>query len=143
MICKGQVMPPPTPKNSFLFYPKIHLIVCIYQNKLKRYETFTLLILWTIEIKKYAKYISVYIKVKIVEISKYDLSYMRYYIVITVRELTLNDLKWKSYRLQSFTSHHSLQFWYKVWLHPRSYEKVMNFFCVEPFVGAGDAIIRS
>ena len=42
-----------------------------------------------IEIKKYAKYISVYIKVKIVKISKYDLSYMRYYIVIAIRELIL------------------------------------------------------
>ena len=40
-------------------------------------------------IKKYAKYISVYIKVKIVEISKYDLSYTRYYIVITIRELVV------------------------------------------------------
>ena len=39
--------------------------------------------------KKYAKYISVYINVKIVEISKYDLSYMRYYIVIAIRELIL------------------------------------------------------
>ena len=39
--------------------------------------------------KKYTKYISVYIKVKIVEISKYDLSYMRYYIVIAIRELIL------------------------------------------------------
>ena len=28
-----------------------------------------------------------YIKVKIVETSKYDLSYMRYYIVIAIREL--------------------------------------------------------
>ena len=40
-------------------------------------------------IKKYAKYISVYIKVKIVEISKYYLSYMRYYIVIAIRELVI------------------------------------------------------
>ena len=39
-----------------------------------------------INIKKCAKYISVYIKVKIVETSKYDLSYMRYYIVIAIRE---------------------------------------------------------
>ena len=30
-----------------------------------------------------------YIKVKIVETSKYDLSYMRYYIVIAIRELIL------------------------------------------------------
>ena len=36
--------------------------------------------------KKYAKYISFYVKVMIVEISKYDLSYMRYYIVIAIRE---------------------------------------------------------
>ena len=39
-----------------------------------------------------------YIKVKIVETLKYDLSYMRYYIVIAIRELIiifglLNDLK--------------------------------------------------
>ena len=40
-------------------------------------------------IKKYTKYISVYIKVKIMEISKYDLSYMRYYIVIAIRELII------------------------------------------------------
>ena len=37
--------------------------------------------------KKYTKYILVYIKVKIVETSKYDLTYMRYYIVIAIREL--------------------------------------------------------
>ena len=30
-----------------------------------------------------------YIKVKIVETSKYDLSYMRYYIVIATRELII------------------------------------------------------
>ena len=34
--------------------------------------------------KKYAKYISVYIKVKIVKTSKYDLSYMKYYIGIAI-----------------------------------------------------------
>ena len=39
--------------------------------------------------KKYAKYISVYIKIKIVKTSKYNLSYMRYYIVIAIRELIL------------------------------------------------------
>ena len=39
--------------------------------------------------KKYVKYILVYIKVKIVEASKYDLSYMRYYIVIAIRELII------------------------------------------------------
>ena len=39
--------------------------------------------------KKYAKYISVYIKIKIVEASKYDLSYMRYYIVIAIREFIM------------------------------------------------------
>ena len=38
---------------------------------------------------KYAMYISVCIKVKIVETSKYDLSYMRYYIVIAIRELII------------------------------------------------------
>ena len=31
----------------------------------------------------------VYIKVKIEETSKYDLSYMRYYIVIAIRDLTI------------------------------------------------------
>ena len=40
-------------------------------------------------IKQYTKYISVYIKVNIVESSKYDLSYMRYYIVIPMRELII------------------------------------------------------
>ena len=40
--------------------------------------------------KIYAKYISVYIKVKIVEISKYDLSNIIYSIVINIRELIMN-----------------------------------------------------
>ena len=42
-------------------------------------------------IKKYAKDILVYIKVKIVDTSKYDLNYMRYYIVIVIaiRELVI------------------------------------------------------
>ena len=35
------------------------------------------------------KYISVYIKIKIVKNSKYDLSYMRYYIVIAIREIII------------------------------------------------------
>jgi len=39
--------------------------------------------------KKYANYISVYIKVKIVETLKYGFSYMRYYIVIAIRELII------------------------------------------------------
>ena len=39
--------------------------------------------------KKYVKYISVYIKVKIMKTSKYDLSYMRYYIVIAIREFLI------------------------------------------------------
>ena len=48
--------------------------------------------------KKICKYISVYIKVKIMETSKYDLSYMRYCIVKAIREFIiifgpLNDLK--------------------------------------------------
>jgi hypothetical protein len=34
--------------------------------------------------EKYAKYISVYINIKIVEILKYDLGCMRYYIVIAI-----------------------------------------------------------
>ena len=42
-----------------------------------------------LNIKKYENYILVYIKVNIVETSKYDLSYMRYYIVIAFRELIL------------------------------------------------------
>ena len=39
--------------------------------------------------KKYVKYILVYIKVKIVKTSKYDLSYKRYYIVIALRKLII------------------------------------------------------
>ena len=39
--------------------------------------------------KKYTKNISVYIKVKNVETSKYDLSYMRYYTFIAIRELII------------------------------------------------------
>jgi len=46
--------------------------------------------------KIYAKYILVYIKVKIVEISKYHLSYMRYYIAIAIKEFIIIFLisKW-------------------------------------------------
>ena len=40
-----------------------------------------------IVIKKIAKYISVYMKIKIVETLNYDLGYMRYYIVIAIRGL--------------------------------------------------------
>ena len=40
-------------------------------------------------IKKYAKYISVYTKVMIVETSMYNLSYIRYYIVIAIREIII------------------------------------------------------
>jgi hypothetical protein len=48
--------------------------------------------------EKYAKYISVYIKIKIIEISKYDLICMRYYLVIAIYSFIiifglLNDLK--------------------------------------------------
>jgi len=39
--------------------------------------------------KNFAKYISVYINVMIVEILKYDMSYMRYYIVIAIREFII------------------------------------------------------
>ena len=39
--------------------------------------------------KKNTKYISVYIKVKIVKTSKSDMSYIRYYIVIAIRELII------------------------------------------------------
>ena len=39
--------------------------------------------------KKYDMYISVCIKIKVVETSKYDLSYMRYYIVIAIGELII------------------------------------------------------
>ena len=52
--------------------------------------TSTLWLLWTIKTKKYDMYISVCIKVKVVETSKYDLSYMRYYIVIAIGELIIN-----------------------------------------------------
>ena len=39
--------------------------------------------------KKYDNYISVYIKIKIVKITKYDLSYMTYYIVIAIRKIII------------------------------------------------------
>ena len=39
--------------------------------------------------KKYAKYILVYINVKIFETLKYNLSYMRYFIVIAIRKLII------------------------------------------------------
>ena len=38
---------------------------------------------------KYAKYILVYINVKIIETLKYDLSYMTYYIVIAIRKIII------------------------------------------------------
>ena len=41
-------------------------------------------------IKKYANYISMSIKVKIVETSKYYLSYMWYNIVVAIRENVVN-----------------------------------------------------
>ena len=41
------------------------------------------------ETKKYTKYILVYINVRIVETSKYDLSYMRYFIVIAIRKFII------------------------------------------------------
>jgi len=49
----------------------------------------------------------VYIKIKIVKISKCDLSYMRYYIVIAISELIiffgpLNDLKLKKLSTTKF-----------------------------------------
>ena len=57
-------------------------------------------------IKKYAKYISVYIKVKIVEAWKYNLSCMSYYIVVAISRAQLvndlviiNDVKWIIYKL--------------------------------------------
>jgi hypothetical protein len=40
-------------------------------------------------IKEYAKYILVYIKVKIVEISKYDLSCTRHGIIIAIRQVII------------------------------------------------------
>ena len=42
-----------------------------------------------IVINFFAKYISVYMKIKIVETLKYDLGYMRYYIVIAIREFII------------------------------------------------------
>jgi hypothetical protein len=42
----------------------------------------------------------------------------------------------KTCQLQSFRSGWPIQFWYKVCLHPRSYEEVMNFFGTRPFSGA-------
>ena len=39
--------------------------------------------------KKNVNFISVYMKVVIVETSKHDLSYMRYYINITIREVII------------------------------------------------------
>ena len=39
--------------------------------------------------KKYVQYILVYINIKIVETLRYDLSYMKYYIVIAIRELII------------------------------------------------------
>ena len=59
---------PPAPKNIFLFYLKIYLIVYIQKNKLK----FTMFTVNYRNIKQYAKYILVYIKVKILETLKYD-----------------------------------------------------------------------
>ena len=57
---------------------------------------YTIVIVNYKNIKKYAKYISVYINVKIMKTVKYDLSYMRYYIVIAIKELIIISctIKW-------------------------------------------------
>jgi len=47
----------------------------------------------------------VYIKVKIMKTSKYELSYMRYYIVIASRELIINfwTVRWPQMKKLSIT----------------------------------------
>ena len=39
----------------------------------------------------------------------------------------LNDFKWKTFQLQNCRYHQGLQFSYKLYPHPISYEKIMNF----------------
>ena len=62
-----------------------------YSKTNKKFETSTLWLHMAKQIKnkKYDKYISVDINVTIMEISKYDLSYMRYYIVTDIIELMI------------------------------------------------------
>ena len=71
----GRVTPPPA-SNFFLFYPKIHLNHIAKQ--IKKINLYTMVIM-NYRKPKHAKYISLYIDVKIVKTLKYDLSYMRYY----------------------------------------------------------------
>ena len=52
-------------------------------------------------------YFNEYKKVEILEISKYDLNYTRYYTVIAIKELIiifkpLNDLKWRKFSTTKF-----------------------------------------
>ena len=81
-------MPPPASKNIFLFYQKIHLNLSIYSKTNQKKVNDTIVIV-NYKNKKYAKYISMYIKIKIVEILKYGLSYVKYYMVIYIRELII------------------------------------------------------
>ena len=102
-----------------------------------------------------------YIKVKNVETSKYDLSYMRYYIVIAIGELINffgppDDLNEKVINYKVLDLVILYNFDIKLDFIPRSYEKVMNFSygticrdgpCHLPppknaFVGTGEAMTR-
>ena len=92
--------------------------------------------------KKNVKFISVYIKVKIAETSMYDLmSYMRYYIVIAIRELLiifwpLNDLKWNviNYEVLDLIILYNFDTKFDF---IRDHMKSYDFFCVRLFIGAG------
>ena len=80
--------PSPAPKNIFSILSE-NSFNCLYiAKKIKKMRNFYTMVTVNYR-KKYIKYISVYIKVKIVEISKYNLSYMRYYIVKAIRGLII------------------------------------------------------
>ena len=79
-------------------------------------------------------YISVCIKVKVVETSKYDLSYMRYYIVIAIGELINffgppDDLNEKVIYYKVLDLVILYNFDIKFDFNPRSYEKIIIFLC--------------
>ena len=97
--------------------------------------------------KKYANYISVYRKVKIVETLKYDLSYMKYYIDIAIQkpynnfldhQMTLNE-KVINYNILDpvILYNFSIKFDFI-----RDHMKKLCIFIAKLFVGAGHAITR-
>ena len=103
LICRGSWHHHPSykyfcilSKNSFKSLHKA--------KQIKKWNFYTIVIM-NYRRKKYIRYILVYMKVKIVKISTYDLSYRKYYIVILIRELMIIfwTIKWSSMKRSSAT----------------------------------------